>query len=151
MLDVIHSHLLSTKGSLPTVNPREWEEAQNAQRNAGESSTGSGDSSAMVHQQSQHVAASSVVPQAHPQGNVAKMQDYLASQSDNQSEFDQICEAVLNMVRAHNNTKRGIHINDIYESLNGSYTQDDVAQAINHLGTEGHIYNSVDDYHLKCQ
>jgi replication factor A2 len=123
-LDVIHAYLFNVKGSLPSVNPREWESNSTMKAENG--------------------AVDPLQTESH-------MQDKFQSYMDDAhvSEFDNVCNAVLAYIRTAGTSIRGVHLNDVCDHLSDSFTRHDIVNAINHLGDEGKIYNSIDEYHLK--
>ena len=141
LLDVIHAHLYNSKGGLPTSNPRLWEQ-ENA-KNPSSSATQS-----FQNTQQRSAAAPSQALSSHA---TTASSDLYSAYDDDETAFQKASSAVLSVVRSANGTHSGIHVDDIYSSLSGTFDVNEIAKAINYLGTEGHIYNSIDDYHLKCQ
>jgi replication factor A2 len=123
-LDVIHAYLFNIKGSLPSVNPREWESNSTMKAENG--------------------AVDPLQTENHIQD---KFQSYM--DDAHVSEFDNVCNAVLAYIRTAGTSIRGVHLNDVCDHLSDSFTRHDIVNAINHLGDEGKIYNSIDEYHLK--
>lgn len=44
----------------------------------------------------------------------------------------------------------GINIDQICQQLRGKYTEDNVREAIDWLGCEGHVYSTIDEEHFRA-
>lgn len=45
---------------------------------------------------------------------------------------------------------QGVSVSEIAATLAGSYSEDEVREAIQFLSGEGHLYCTIDDEHFKC-
>jgi replication factor A2 len=140
-LDAVHGHLFHVKKGINMPNPRDFV----APQKDGASATQFGS----TQQQQQQTQQTQSTTEAAFSTNVREVYDQYAD--PNQNEFDKVCEAVLSVVRSASSNPAGIHVEQVYESLSATFVVDEINKAINHLGTEGHIYNSIDDFHVRCQ
>ncbi|KAJ1656709.1 Replication factor A protein 2 [Dispira simplex] len=64
--------------------------------------------------------------------------------------FTPIQDKVLQLAQNYMDRDEGVHINVICQQLRNAFSPTEVQQTVEWLSNEGHLYNTVDDQHVKC-
>ncbi|KAI8897981.1 hypothetical protein BC833DRAFT_591558 [Globomyces pollinis-pini] len=101
-----------------------------------------------------HYALTKPLPKAmksDPNSNGFAQSAYAMPQSFGfgENQFNPLQQQILSLLQQYGHSAEGGDIHDIFHRLRGAATENEIKDTIENLSADGHLYNTIDDYHYK--